>query len=59
MIIYYLSISKVVLFRPGALTSREVLGHKRFQKLTEIQRRWREERQNYAGAAPSPPKLTA
>jgi hypothetical protein len=27
------------------LKSREVLGHKRFQKLTEIQRRWREEHQ--------------
>ncbi|MEE4113144.1 MAG: periplasmic heavy metal sensor, partial [Desulfobacteraceae bacterium] len=27
------------------LISREVLGHKRFQKLTEIQRQWREERQ--------------
>jgi len=26
------------------LKSREVLGHKRFQKLTEIQRQWREER---------------
>ncbi len=27
------------------LKSREVLGHERFQKLTEIQRQWREERQ--------------
>lgn len=26
------------------LKSREVLGHERFQKLTEIQRQWREER---------------
>jgi len=26
------------------LISREVLGHERFQKLTEIQRQWREER---------------
>lgn len=26
------------------LQSREVLGHERFQKLTEIQRQWREER---------------
>ena len=27
------------------LKSRDVLGHERFQKLTEIQRQWREERQ--------------
>jgi Spy/CpxP family protein refolding chaperone len=28
------------------LESREILGHERFQKLTEIQRQWREERKN-------------
>jgi Spy/CpxP family protein refolding chaperone len=26
------------------LKSRQILGHERFQKLTEIQRQWREER---------------
>jgi len=31
------------------LKSREVLGHERFQKLTEIQRQWREERQKKWG----------
>jgi Spy/CpxP family protein refolding chaperone len=29
------------------LKSREVLGHERFQKLTEIQRQWREERRKW------------
>jgi Spy/CpxP family protein refolding chaperone len=28
------------------LKSREILGYERFQKLTEIQRKWREERKN-------------
>ena len=31
------------------LKSREVLGHERFQKLTEMQRQWREERQKKWG----------